>query len=170
MIKKIKHILFASDLSNNSRYAFNYAAMLAVQFKCQVTLLHVIENRPSIEGQMQLLFGKSKWEEIMNDRIQTAQDLLVGKISKADMVRTALNQFCEEAGIDSDECGYVDHDIIVTEGDVANSILAHAKELGCDFVVMGASEGIVNKSAIGPKIKAVLKNANVPVMIVPNAE
>ena len=171
MVKGISHILFTSDLSDTSRHAFNYAAMLAMQFKSRVTLLHIIENLPhSVESQLQVLFGKSEWEEILNNRIKTAQDLLVGKLSKADMIRAALSQFCQETGIEADECGVVDHDIMVTEGDVADSILAHATELGCDLVVMGASKGIVNKSAIGHKIKAVLKNANVPVMVVPYAE
>ena len=171
MVKAIKHILFTSDLSDSSRYAFNYAAMLAMQFKCKITLLHIIENLPhSVEGQLQVLFGKSEWEDILNNRIQTAQDLLVGKLSKVDMIRAALSHFCQETGIDDDECGILDHDIIVTEGEVADSILAHVTDLGCDLVVMGASKGIVNKSAIGHKIKSVLKNTNVPVVFVPHAE
>jgi len=171
MVKAIKHILFTSDLSDISRHAFNYAAMLAMQFKCKITLLHTVENLPhSVEGQLQVLFGKSEWEEILNNRMQTAQDLLVGKLSKVDMIRAALSQFCQETGIDDDECGILDYDIIVTEGEVADSILAHAIDLGCDLVVMGASKGIVNKSAIGHKIKSVLKNANVPIVVVPSAK
>ena len=171
MIKGLKHILFTSDLSDISRHAFNYAAMLATQFKCKVTLLHIIESSsPSIEPVLQAVFGQSRWEKILNDRIQTAQNLLIGKLSEVDMIRFALSQFCQESGIGVDECGVVDHDIIVKEGDVANDILAHVVELGCDIVVMGASKGIVNKSSIGPKIKSVLKNAEVPVMVVPNAE
>ena len=171
MIKGIKHILFTSDLSAISRHAFNYAAMLAMQFKCKITLLHIIENLPDpLENQLQVLFGKSEWEEILNNRMQTAQNLLIGKLSNNDMIRAALSQFCYEAGIKDDECGYIDHDIIVREGDVADSILTHAIDLGCDFVVMGASKGIVNRSSIGPKIKSVLKNANVPVVVVPCVE
>jgi nucleotide-binding universal stress UspA family protein len=171
MVQGIKHILFTSDLSEISRQAFNYAAMLAMQFKCKISLLHIIEDLPhSVEAQLQVLFGKSEWAEILSDRKQTAQDLLVGKLSKVDMIRAALSQFCQETGIDADECGVVDYDIIVTEGDVANSILAHATELDCDLVVMGASKGILNKSSIGSKIKSVMKKADVPVMVVPHAE
>lgn len=170
-MKGFKHILFTSNLSDISRQAFNYAAMLAMQFKCKITLLHIIENLPqSVEGQLQVLFGKSEWQDILNNRMQTAQDLLVGKLSKGDMIRAALSQFCQETGIDVDECGHVEHDIIVTEGDVADTILAYADDLGCDLVVMGASKGFITKSAIGNKIKLVMKKAKVPVMVVPHAE
>lgn len=170
MVKAIKHILFTSDLSEISRHAFNYAAMMAMQFNCKITLLHVIEGLPqSIEEQLQGIFGKSKWNEILNNRVQTAQNLLVGKLSNREMIRVALGQFCQETGIDADDCGHVDHDIVVMEGDITTSILAHAAQKGCDLVVMGASKGFVTESSIGHNITSVMKKARVPVMVVPYA-
>jgi len=171
MLKGIKHILFTSNLSDISRHSFNIAAMLAMQFKCKITLLHVIEDLPrSVENRLQGLFGEGQWETILKGRVQTAQDLLVGKLSKTEMIRAALNQFCNEAGISSDECGYVDHDIVIVEGDVISRILDYATEQSCDIIIMGASEGFVSKSSIGKKIKSVMKKAKVPVMVVPNAD
>lgn len=171
MIQGIKHILFASDLTDSSRHAFNYAAMLAMQFKCKITLLHVVENLPHlVESQLQSLFGKSQWADILNDRKQSAQDLLVGKLTKTDMIRVALSRFCQESGIEDGECGVVEHDIVVTEGDVAGSIVKLASKKQCDLVVMGASKGILRNTSIGSKIKSVMKNAGMPVVVVPFTE
>lgn len=44
MIPDIKKILYATDLSENARYALGYAAALANRFDAQITVLHVAEE------------------------------------------------------------------------------------------------------------------------------
>ena len=40
----IEHILVATDLSDNARHAFDYAAMLAQRLDSRLTVLYVIET------------------------------------------------------------------------------------------------------------------------------
>jgi len=44
IVPQIKKILYATDLSENARYAFAYAASLANQYGAGVTILHVLED------------------------------------------------------------------------------------------------------------------------------
>ena len=41
MIPEIKKILYTTDLSQNARYAFGYAASLANRYDAGITILHV---------------------------------------------------------------------------------------------------------------------------------
>jgi nucleotide-binding universal stress UspA family protein len=44
MLPQIKNILYATDLSENARYAYNYAASMGQQYGARITILHVIES------------------------------------------------------------------------------------------------------------------------------
>ena len=51
MVPDIKNILFATDLSENARYAFTYASAIANRFGAAITILHVLEElSPSGSG------------------------------------------------------------------------------------------------------------------------
>ena len=53
MIPRIKNILYATDLSKNSAYAFRYAVNSAQKHDAQIHILHVIETiPPATEGIM----------------------------------------------------------------------------------------------------------------------
>jgi len=44
MVPKIKKILFATNLSAESRHAFDYAISLATQYGATITILYVMEE------------------------------------------------------------------------------------------------------------------------------
>ncbi|MGD8676287.1 MAG: universal stress protein [Desulfobacterales bacterium] len=44
MIPEINKILYATDLSENARFAFGFAASLAKRYNAQITILHVLEE------------------------------------------------------------------------------------------------------------------------------
>ena len=46
MIPKIKKILYATDLSKNSEYAFYYAVDMAKRHDAEIVFLHAIEPIP----------------------------------------------------------------------------------------------------------------------------
>ena len=50
MIPEIKKILYATDLSENARFAFGYAASLANRYGAQIVMLHVIEEISSADA------------------------------------------------------------------------------------------------------------------------
>ncbi|MBN2398370.1 MAG: universal stress protein, partial [Deltaproteobacteria bacterium] len=47
MIPKIKRVLYATDLSENSMYAFRYAVNTAEKHDAEMIVLHVIEEIPA---------------------------------------------------------------------------------------------------------------------------
>jgi nucleotide-binding universal stress UspA family protein len=170
-LKGIKTILFTSNLSETSRIAFGHAALLATQLNARVVLLHVIERIPeSYESRIVGLFGQDKWAEIIARHKQEAQHALIGKISSRQMARTVLSEFCRESGIDEAQCGVIQNEIVVKEGDVAETILGQAAEHACDLIIMGASKGLLSGTPVGHNIKAVLKRSKVPTMVVPAAK
>ena len=50
MIPKIEKILYATDLSEKSDYAFRYAIMAAHNHDAQIYVLHVLERNPPAES------------------------------------------------------------------------------------------------------------------------
>ena len=168
MLKGIKTILFSSNLTETSRAAFANAAILATQLNAKIVLLHVIEKLPEpYEGRLAGLFGEEKWQAIVNQHYEEAQNALIGKISSRKLVRTALTEFCRESNIDNGQCGCIENEIVIKEGDVIETILEQATEHRCDMIIMGASKGLLSGTAVGHNIKTILKKAQVPTLVVP---
>lgn len=46
MIPEIKKILYATDLSENARYAFRYAIGIANRYDAKISIIHVLEELP----------------------------------------------------------------------------------------------------------------------------
>ena len=64
MLPKIKKILYATDLSENARYAYNYAASLGQQYGAHITIVHVIEKLTAETFlQIQGYLGEEKWKQ-----------------------------------------------------------------------------------------------------------
>jgi nucleotide-binding universal stress UspA family protein len=64
MIPEIKKILYATDLSENARYAFGYAASIANRFGARITILHVLEEiSHSATIRLAAMLGENKWQE-----------------------------------------------------------------------------------------------------------
>ncbi len=169
MLKPLSSILFATNLNENCLAAFDFTAVLATQFQAKIVLLHVLERMPDyIEGRLQGLLGKDRWENLASAQENRARQQLIGKKSTNRMIQKALGEFCSSAGIDDDLCGYQSREIVVREGDLVDSIIDSSQKYDCDLIVMGAREGIVAKTSVGPTIKAVLRQSRIPVMVVPS--
>lgn len=172
MIKPVSSILFATNLSENCRDAFDFAASLATRYQATIVLLHVIEKMPDyVEGRLKGMLGEKKWNQLTATHEDTARQTLIGKRPTNELVRKALDQFCVDVGIDNTECGYVSREIVVRDGDVVEEILEQSKTYNCDVIVMGArSRGFFSKATpLGNTIKDVLRRSAIPVMVVPPA-
>lgn len=168
MIPEIKKILFATDLSENSRHAFAYAASEATRHGASMVLVHVVEKAPgSIHAQLEGLFGAEKWREMQEAHERTARDIIIGKRTDYDIIRRALADFCADANAEDPRCSFEAQEILVVQGEVAEQILKTASDKGCDLVVLGAHKGLLGKTAVGSVAKAVLHGARVPVLVVP---
>jgi len=168
MSSEYKTILFTSNLSEISREAFIHAAEMANRYGAKLVLLHVMESAyGSYEGYMMSLFGQEKWQQVLKNNRETAKHALVGKVSPKQMVQTALNQFCKDNQDGEPVVAISNYEIVVKDGDVAETIIAEAREAKADLIVMGAGEGLLSGVTVGKTIKRVMKTAKVPVLVVP---
>lgn len=168
MIKPVKNILFATNLTAECMAAFDFAAGIATRFQATLVLLHVVEKMPDyIESRLMGLLGETQWQETIDTQVSGARDQLIGKKSSNKMIQAALAQFCSAAGIDDDACGYHSREIVVTDGEVVQDILQCSKDFNCDLIVMGAKQGFLSHNSIGPIIKGVMRQTTTPVMMVP---
>lgn len=169
MIKPLKTILFATNLSESCLGAFELAAGLAIRYQATLVLLHVVEKAPDyVEGRLKALLGENQWDEMVDHLAEDAQRALIAKKTSNTIIRDALNRFCNMAGIEDNSCDYHSREIVVSNGDVVEDILYYAKTFNTDIVIMGARKGMLSETAIGGTIKSVLKKAKRPVLIVPS--
>lgn len=167
----IDRILFATDLSDHSRFAFTYAAGLANRLGAGIVLFHMVEGlTDTFEERIRSFLGDAAWEEIRRSREDEARQLLIGKKSEREHVRKALEQFAAAMRRDREMDPFQTDEIIVQrDGNVAREIVNTAREHACDLILMGLKGDAVAGGAgrIGSQVKAVLKRSTIPVFVVP---
>ncbi len=170
MIGDFKKILFATDLSNNCRHAFAYAANLAARYEGGITLLHVMESVPeSLDSRLKGLLGKEQWEILHSKHEHDARTTLIGKKNELATIHQALGSFSEMAS--NEECRYTVENILVKDGHVVDTILETAQEEACDIIVIGSNKTMfTDVKSMGHRAKSILKRSRIPVMVIPPAD
>ena len=75
MIPNIKRILYTTDLSPNSEYAFRYAINSAIKHDAKIIILHVIEPIASaMYIEVGFIVGKEQAKEIFEKGASAARD------------------------------------------------------------------------------------------------
>jgi len=159
MIPDIKKILYATDLSNNSAYAFRYAINSALKHDAGIIILHVFElisttNRSVLDLYLDDDLRKKIFNEKVSDTI--------------DRIRKRLKIFCDKEF--NGDTKYADRveSIEVCEGFPAEEILKKADEFNCDAIVMGThGKGLISHAFLGSTAKRVLRRTRKPVFIIP---
>ncbi|EKD37812.1 MAG: UspA4 [uncultured bacterium] len=169
MLKPIRSILFATDLTPNCQAALDFTLSLATRFKATIYMLHVIERLPNnIDEKVRDLLGKHQWDDLVNSHHANARKSLLGKQSTNSRVRESVRNFCKEVGIDDGSCDFTSSEIIITDGELVEDILAKATENECDLIVLGGHKTLFSDTAaFGSTAKGVLKRTSIPVTIVP---
>lgn len=168
MFKPLSSILFATNLSDNCKPAFDFAVSLATKYQATIILIHVIEKMPDYaERRLVGLLGKKHWEEITKRHEEDARAALIGKQSSSSLIRKALEEFCSQAGIDDSSCGYHSREVVVKDGEIVEEIISQSKEYNADMIIMGARKGFLKDNKIGSNIKEVMRKTKIPVLIVP---
>ncbi|QTA82165.1 Universal stress protein A domain-containing protein [Desulfonema limicola] len=168
MFKPISSILFATNLAENCKPAFDFAVSLAAKYQAVIILLHVIEKMPDYaERRLVGLLGQKHWEEITKNHENDARAALIGKKSSSSLIRKALEEFCSEAGIDDSSCGYHSREVVVKDGEIVDEIISLSKEYHADMIIMGARKGFLKDNKIGSHIKEVMRKTKIPVLVVP---
>jgi nucleotide-binding universal stress UspA family protein len=156
MIPKIKKILYATDLTENSAYAFRYAVSSAQQHGAKIHILHVLE-----EIKTNLL-----WAYFEMDKLQEIREK--GKEEIKDRIQKRLEIFCQRELMDSPACRDLVASTEVVEGDPAAEILRKADELEADLVVMGThGKGLLEHTFLGSVAEKILHRIKIPVLTIP---
>ena len=159
MIPRIKSILYTTDLSKNSAYAFRYAVNSAQRHDARIDILHVIETlSPSTEGLLATILSEAKIEKVREET----------KESLKKRIETRVNQFAERELNGDPETLKRIASIAVVFGDPANEILQKADELNSDIVILGThGKGIIGHTFLGSVSEKVLHRIAKPVFIIP---
>ena len=161
----VKKILYATDLSENARFAYAYAASLADLYGAQITLMHVLPEIPDLlDKQVIGYIDADRWEEIKAQHFQEARDALIGKRKDHLAIKDVLQQFSENAtegeGVGSDQ-------IIVERGNPVEKIIEHSEKEKYDLIVMGThGHGTLEDAMIGSTARRVVRRSKIPVLVV----
>ncbi|WP_028324966.1 universal stress protein [Desulfatirhabdium butyrativorans] len=158
MFPEIKRILYATDLSENAKYAFGYAARFSNRFGAAITVFHVIEElNPQITFQMMDLLGEEKWRKIQETRKHEAGEL----------IRQRLEDFCKNEGEQDAACSFLVKEIKIVAGHPVEEIIEEAHKGGYDLIVMGThGHGILAGAMMGSTAMRVLRRSRIPVTVV----
>jgi len=159
MIPKIQKILYATDLSENSAYAFRYAINSAKKHDADIIILHVLETMPPFaHALVDSQLGEEKSKEIFHEKVSSTMD----------RIKKRLQIFCDRELKDDPESVDKVVSIEVCQGYPAEEILRKADELDCDAIVMGThGKGIISHTFLGSVAERVLRRVRKPVFVIP---
>lgn len=159
MIPQIKKILYATDLSKNSAYAFRYAMNLAEKYDAEIVILHVIEPiPPMVKHYVKGFVDEINWEE----KVKYQQEMAIERIKKR------LEEFCKRETQDAPQCLALVSTILVRPGHPVEEILKAADEEQCDMIILGThGKGFLKQTFLGSVARSVLDRARKPVFIIP---
>jgi nucleotide-binding universal stress UspA family protein len=158
MIPNIKRILYTTDLSDNARYAFGYAASVAHRYGATIAILHVLEEMShNTNLRLASMIGTERWQEIQN---RNEREVLLN-------IRDRIDHFCEEMQSELAECPFIVDEIIVKQGVAVPTILDQIERCDCDLVVMGThGQGLLADAMMGSTARRVVRRSLTPVMVI----
>ena len=159
MIPEIKKILYATDLSKNSSYAFLYAADMAKRHNAGIVILHCVKpfGYMSCEGmsyRVVEILQKAKEEEGETD---------------LEEIKKYLQEFCNKIENQiGPPCVELVSKILLPLGHPVDEILKAADEEGCGAIVLGThGKGFLRHTFLGSVAEDVLERTRKPVFIIP---
>lgn len=162
MIPKIQKILYTTDLSANSAYAFRYAINFAKQHDADIIFLHVVEPIPSsVQAFIGAYMPAAIEREILEEK----------KHHRMDQIEKRLKSFSDKELKDDPEGLERVKSIEICEGFPEAEILKKADEFNCDVIVMGThGKGILKHAFFGNTARKVIRRVRKPVFIIPLPE
>ncbi|MGD9057612.1 MAG: universal stress protein [Desulfobacterales bacterium] len=158
MIPEIKKILFTTDLSENARYAFSYAASLANRYDAGITIMHVLEDiSPTTDNLVVSIIGQEKWDELRGSNEKEVIETL----------KTRLTKFCDDVQAELPSCPFITDKIKVTIGKPVAEIMQEVENNDYDMVVMGAhGHSVLADAVMGSVSRRVVRRCKKPVLVV----
>jgi len=140
----IKHILWATDYSEESREALLYADVFAKTLGARLSALHVVPD----------------FSPVLYESLPAAEAELAGRIKEAsDAARARILEISRSHGITFDG-------VLVMKGSPAKAICEAAQKTKADLIVIGpAGASAAARTAIGSVANQVLRSASIPVLV-----
>ena len=159
MLPEIKNILYATDLSKNSAFAFRYAMRLADSLDAKITIVYIL---PMIDSAMEvpiiIQMGEDRYNKLMEERSRET----------IEKIKERLRGFTSREVTDPKKHQERVPSILVHEGDTVDEILKTGKRLKSDLIIMGAhGKGILSHTFLGTVPDKVLRRSRIPVLVVP---
>ncbi|BBA69646.1 universal stress protein [Geobacter sulfurreducens] len=144
-MKPFSTIVFPTDFSENSEYAFDYALTLAKQFNARLVVIHVINEPVDLRG----FYVPHVSFEKLEEEIVAAAEKMMDKFCRTKIKDHENYSSCIVSGIPYDE------------------VLKKATEEDASLIVMGTHgrKGI-DHFLFGSTAERVVRNAKCPVMTV----
>ena len=144
-MKKFNKILFATDLTEFSEYAFDYALTLAKEFNAKLLIVHVINQPLGLQDYYAL---------------QISFDTIMEEVKKG--AEKMLDEFC-----DKKLSGYDNYEKFIVSGIPDIEILNKADTEKVDLIVVGThSRAGVDRFLFGSTAEKVVRKAVCPVLTV----
>jgi nucleotide-binding universal stress UspA family protein len=138
-------ILFATDFSENSEHAFEYAHSLADKFASRLVLIHVINEPVDLRG---FYVPHISFENLEKEIAESAEKM--------------MEKFCAEK-----MKGFTNYEKVVISGVPHEEIVNKATESGAELIVLGTHgrKGL-DHLLFGSTAERVVRNASCPVLTV----
>jgi nucleotide-binding universal stress UspA family protein len=151
---KIRRILCATDLNDNSDYIFRYAVRKACEENAKLIVTHILNQRSiKIAKTIAYLLNKPQ-EAILKEKVDAALKRM----------KKQLTLFYQHELKDHPEYANRIEYMIVHHGNVAEEIVEKADRFGCDAIIIGSHGKSVLKFIRPSRItKKVLKRTQIPV-------
>lgn len=162
----IKKILYTTDLSDTSLYAFSYAVELSNKYGATITVLHVLSPDIDIEPLIAGVLGEEQLENIKNRRQNAVREALIGKSRDNLVAEDALAQFVQNVKTDYAEMTFEMDEVLVLRGDPSDKILEVAEKFNFDLIVIGTHGHGLIENIMGTTAQKVLRRSKIPVLSV----
>ena len=144
-MKQFEKILFATDFSENSEHAFDYALSMAKNFNARLLIIHVIQEPVDLSG---FYVPHISFENLEKEIKEGAEKM--------------MEKFCAKMITD-----YSNYETVVVAGIPYQEILRKAVEENVSLIVMGTQgrKGI-DHLLFGSNAERVVRSAKCPVLTV----
>jgi len=145
VMKEFKNILYATDFSESSDYAFQYAFSLARKYDARLLLVHIINEPVDLRG---FYVPHISFEKLEEEIQQGAQKMM------EKFCRTHLGDF-------------KNYESFILPGIPYDEIIKKADEQQADLIVMGTHGRTgLDHVLFGSTAEKVVRKSNVPVMTI----
>lgn len=158
-MSQIKRILYATDLTKNSAYAFYFAADLAKQYGAEITMFHCVGMTPPSKYYGLAFADLPIVAEREKDQ---AADENIGEIKKR--LREFSRKIVSQMGSSADDPV---SEVIITAGHVVEETLNTANAKECDLPVLGShGKGWLRGTFLGSVAGSVLERTRKPIFVI----